>query len=151
MTPKTKNYLTTKIQQLKDRKFSVLYLGDEGKEDISIESSKDLARYADYAKIETDNMLKYNKKIETWTVVLIFGLYLTGLAIILFGVFLWKNPALTSTGTVAGLGISITWPIKKLLEIRESNFHLQKFLLLIPLLSPEDAGERAERVLFGKE
>lgn len=150
MTSKTHDFLRTKITQLKNRQFPVLYLGEEGKGDVTIASYKDLEKFSRYARLEIDNMLKYNKKIENWTIVLIIGLYAVGLAIILCGIFLWDRPVVTATGSIIGLGVSITWPIKKLLDIRDSNLHLQKFLLIIPLLAPEDAGEKAERILFGK-
>ena len=150
MTSKSKNLLNAKVDQLKSRKHFALYLGNDVKKELSIDTSKDMENFSHYAKIEIDNMLDYNKKIEIFTIILIIGLYLTGLAIILCGIIIWKNPAVTASGTITGLGISITWPIKKLLDLRDSNIHLQKFVLLIPLLSPDDAGDKAEKILFGK-
>ena len=142
--------MAEKIAQLKERTFSELYLGEEGKRTVSINTVEDLQRYGNYAKVEIENLLGNNKRIERWIIIMIIALYLTGLAIILSGIVVWpERAAVTSTGTIAGLGISITWPIRKLIELRDSNIHLQKFHLLIPLLSPEDAGERAEKILFG--
>ena len=149
MTPRSRKLLTEKVQQLRNRKFSALYLGDETKVEVCLDSEKDMEKYYHYAKLEIDNMLNYNSKIENWSIALIVGLYFTALVIVLCGIFVWNSPAVTSTGTISGLGISITWPIEKLLEIRDSNIHLQKFLLIIPMLSPQTAGEMAERILFG--
>ena len=140
-----------KVEQLKNRKYNALYLGDETKKEVQLNSKMDMEKYSLYAKTEIDSMLAYNKKIENISIIMIIVLFIAAIGLILCGILVWNEPTITSTGTVSGLGISIIWPVKKLLEIKDSNIHLQKFLLMIPLLSPETAGEMAEKILFSKK
>lgn len=149
MTPRSKKLLLNKVEQLKKKKYTALYLGDETKKEVSINAPEDMKNYYNNAKIDIDNMLNSNKMKEYIAITFMAVIFLVGLAIILYSTISGKISAITTTGTIAGMGISITWPINKLLQLRDDNIHLQKFLLLVPLLPFEDAGEKAEKILFG--
>jgi hypothetical protein len=149
MTPKSKELLMAKVDQLKKKKYTALYLGDETKKEISINSPEDMKNYYNNAKIDIDNMLNSNKGKEYLAIAFIVGIFIIGLAIILYSTIYGKGSTTTPAGTIAGMGISIIWPISRLLQIRDDNIHLQKYLLLVPLLPFEDAGEKAEKILFG--
>jgi hypothetical protein len=151
MTPKGKKMLMAEIKQLKEKKYTALYLGDETKKEVSINTPEDMKNYCNNAKIRIDNMLNSNKGKEYIAIAFIVGIFLVGLAIILYSTIYGKGSAITPAGTIAGMGISIIWPINKLLQIRDDNIHLQKYLLLVPLLPFEEAGEKAEKILFGRQ
>lgn len=148
ITTKTREYFETKVEQLKNRKYLALFLGDEGKEEIAIETQKDLEKFAERAKVEVDLMLKYNKRYENWILIFTVGLFIVGLAFVLLGVLVWHRPVLTSTGTITGLGITITWPIKQIIKLRQSNIKLQLLPVILPGLSPDEAGKYVQKIFI---
>ena len=149
MTPKGKDLLLNKVEQLKKKKYTALYLGDETKKEVSIKTPEDMKGYYSNAKIDIDNMLNSNKMKEYIAITGLVVIFLVGLAIIIYNTIIGENSPITTAGTIAGMGISITWPINKLLNLRDDNIHLHKYLLLVPLLPFEEAGEKAEKILFG--
>jgi len=123
-TRKTREYFEKKVEELKNRKYLALVLGDEGQEEVEIKTGKDLEKYAERTEVEVDFILKYNKRYENWILIFTVALFIVGLAVVLLGVLVWRRPVLTSAGTIPALGISITWPIKQIIQFLIHQFYL---------------------------
>ena len=122
-----------------NRKYSVLVLGDEGERKVEIKTNKDMEKFAEASGYEAERILRYNRRTENIIIGMIIGLFMVAIGFILLGAFYWNLPKIAAGGTIAGIGISITWPIRQLIRLRESNISIQFFSIILPKLQPEEA------------
>jgi hypothetical protein len=147
----TQDFLVSRVAELRAGKYDEIVLGNEGTRTREIKNNYDMKEYLANIRTDIDNIIRQNKSKELLYIILIISLFVLSLVIIVTGYFFFhKSDVITNAGTIGALGISIKWPIDQIFKIRESNIHLQKFILIVPFLKPEDAAEQVERILFGK-